>query len=368
MTGTITTTTAKPLRIRPERSRSTVSVRAALDEHSRQFWSAYVARHPFGTPFHDPKWCSAVQAVFEHRPLHRLAYRGDDLVGVLPMMEVRSFLVGRLLVSVPYATYGGILADDDQARSALAEEAMTLVDNRHARSLDVRSQSAEIPQWEHDTRYARFARMLPRSVGELDAFLPRKARAAARQAVAREGLSVAHDVDALGDVWRLYARSMRRLGSINYPYTFFDELVQRFGDDAWVTLVLRDRTLVAGLLSLVHRETVYPYFLGVDERCRATGATNLIYRAVMQRAIERGLQRFDFGRTRYANKGPFEFKRNQGFEPVTLGYQRYIPAGGKPFDLTPANPRFQIARRAWRYLPLSLTTRAGAWLAKSIPG
>jgi hypothetical protein len=106
----------------------------------------------------------------------------------------------------------------------------------------------------------------------------------------------------------------------------------------------------------------------VDERIRCTGATNLLYLAVMERAVECGLRWFDFGRSRRDNAGPYAFKQNQGFEPRILGYQRYVPPGCRAPDLTPGNPRFGLARRVWPRLPLVLTSRVGAWLSRSIPG
>ena len=161
---------------------------------------------------------------------------------------------------------------------------------------------------------------------------------------------------------------MRRLASLSYPFRFFRELLERLGENAWVTTVWRGRRPIAGLLSFVHRDTVMPYFVGVDERVSCTGTANLLYAAVMERAVGCGLRRFDFGRTRSDNVGPCSFKRNQGFKPVTLGYQRYVPPGREPPDLTPTNPRFALARRIWPRLPLALTRVMGSWLAKSVPG
>ena len=118
-------------------------------------------------------------------------------MGILPLIEVRSLLAGRMLVSVPYGTYGGILADDEEVRDALVAEAVRLVELRGARTLDLRSAEANVPAFCRDERYAGFVRELPERPEELKAFLPRKARAAARQAREREQLTVRHDAALL---------------------------------------------------------------------------------------------------------------------------------------------------------------------------
>jgi FemAB-related protein (PEP-CTERM system-associated) len=345
-----------------------LSIRSILAEPARQAWTRYARRDPRGTLFHLPDWSDSVAAAFGHQPRHLLALRGETVVGVLPLFEVRGFLAGKLLVSTPCATFGGILADDDATRAALAAAARDLTDRLGAHALELRCETADLPDFTADLRYVNFTRELPANPEDLETFLPRKARAAARQAREREGLTVEHDSQRLPLVWELYARSMRRLASINYPYRFFRTLADRFGRDAWVTVAWRDKQPVAGLLSFVFRDTVHPYFVGVDERLRCTGAMNLIYQTVMERAVREGLRRFDFGRSRKDNAGSYRFKENQGFVPYTLGYQRYVPAGRTPPDLTPSNPRFSLARRIWPRLPLALTKPLGAWLSKTIPG
>ena len=365
ITATTTTTSNAPAR---SSAPAPPSVQTTITAPLRRAWEDYVRRAPAGTLFHLPQWCAAVEAVFPHRPKHQLAIRHGAVVGVLPLYEIRSFLAGTLLVSVPYAVYGGIVAEDDATRTALAAEARRLTDQCGARALEFRSETAVCPDLPLDERYVCFVRDLPVDLKELETFLPRKARAAARQARQREGLTVAHESDQLALTWNLYARSMRRLASINYPRRFFDELVNRFGDDAWITIVRRGTQPVAGLLSFVFRDTIYPYFVGVDERARCTGAMNLLYLAVMERAVQEGLRRFDFGRSRKDNAGSYRFKEHQGFVPRTLGYQRYLPAGCEPPDLSPSNPRWSLARRIWPRLPLGLTKPLGAWLSRAIPG
>jgi len=367
MTGT-TATTTRAVDTPPRSTAATPLIRAIKTDADFQAWSRYVERSPGGTLFHHPQWCRCVEDVFGHEPRHLAGWRDGRCVGVLPLLELRSALAGLLLVSVPYGTYGGVLADDDAAGSALLSAAFRYADRCGARSVELRSAQPADPALIDDQRYASFVKRLPLEVNALRTFLPRKARAAARQARDRDGLTARHDAALLPTVWRLYARSMRRLGSIAYPYRFFAALLESLGSRAWVTVVFRDERPVAGLLSFVFRDTVLPYFAGLDERVRCPGAANLIYLSAMERAVRSGLTQFDFGRTRRENSGPFAFKTNQGFEPRTLGYQRYVPPGRTAPDLTPSNPRFALARRVWPRLPLCVTTRVGGWLSRSIPG
>lgn len=339
-----------------------------LDPTQAVAWEDYVYDHSNGTLFHLLSWKQAVERAFGHRARYLTAWREGSLVGLFPLFEVHSVLAGRLMVSVPYATYGGILADDETIASALFERACELAGGIQARSIEMRSVRRAVPDLETRHSHVAFCRDLPESEEDVGSWLPRKARAAARRAIERYSLTTEFNPGALRTVWELYARSMRRLGSPNYPYSFFEELANAFGESCLVQLVRCEGKPVAGLLTFLYRDTVLPYFSGQDERQEIYGLNNYLYAESMRWGVQHGYRRYDFGRTRIGNNGSYDFKRFCGFQPQPLDYQVHIPAGQAEPDLSPGSPRWSAARRVWRALPLPLTRPLGAWLAKSIPG
>lgn len=342
-----------------------------LKATQESLWTAYVARHPRATLFHTLAWRDAVTTAFGHENYYLLASRNGAVSGVFPLVRVASRLAGTILVSVPYAVYGGALTDDEASRDALLRRAELIDEELGARWLDIRSAEPLHPGLPVVDRYVTFRKPLPAEPGEVLAALPRKARAAARQAGERYGLRTEFGDEHLDTVWRLYSQSMRRLASPNYPMAFFRGLIERTpGGEAGhvVQLVLRGDRPVAGLVSFTYRGTMMPYFAGCDERFEKYHPNNYMYLAAMQRGVELGCREFDFGRSRADNVGSYSFKRNQGFEPIPLGYQYFVPRGGSAPDLYPTSPKVRLARKIWPRLPLAVTRPLGAWLAKSIPG
>jgi len=338
--------------------------------------SHYVHRHPESTFFHTRLWVDAVQQTFGHDDCSLAACRDGRVVGVLPLMRVVSRLAGSLLVSVPYGVYGGVLSDDDEAAAALLDHARRLADRTRVQWMDIRSVEPAWPDLPVLLRYVTFRKQLPDDPQRVLAELPRKARAAARQARERYGLVACFEDAALSTVWSLYSQSMRRLASPNYPAAFFASLVSRtrpaepgLDQSAHLVQVVRYRGRpIAGLLSFVYRGTLVPYFAGCDERYEKYHPNNFMYLAAMEKGVQLGCRQFDFGRSRVDNAGSYNFKRFQGFEPTPLHYQYYVPRGGRRPDLYPGNPKLELARRIWPRLPLVVTRPLGAWLARSIPG
>lgn len=331
-------------------------------------WDRFVTQSPSGTFFHTTAWMHSVRRAFGHQAVYLIARRSDRWVGVLPLFCVRSLLAGTMLVSVPYAVYGGVVTQDREAAAALLEAARAEARRLGVRCIDFRSVRAAFDGMPLIGRYVTFRRELPDKPDEAQSWLPRKARAAARNARNKFGLTVRFDDDQLPEAWRLYCRSMRRLASINYPYRFFEELVEHTPSSHLVSIVHHQHRPVGGLVSFIFGDTVLPYFVGSDADAQRTGVNNYIYLTLAERAIELGCRVFDFGRSRIDNTGCYNFKRFQGFEPTPLEYQCDTQPGHCQPNLTPGNPRFGLARRIWPRLPLAVTTRLGAWVARHVPG
>jgi FemAB-related protein (PEP-CTERM system-associated) len=339
-----------------------------LDGSCEARYADYVAGRDDATFFHELGWKRAVERTFGHESWYLMAERSGGVVGVLPLFQVNSILAGRLLTSLPYATYGGVLADDGDAAHSLLTEAKAIARHIGARSIELRSICAADPSLEIDTHHVTFMKALPGRPDDVLPALPRKARAAARRAAERYSLTTEYGHALLPEIWRLYARSMRRLGSPNYPRRFFEALLAAEPDRCLCQLVRCAGRPVAGLLTLLHRDTVMPYFAGIDERRAIYGLSHYLYAESMRWGVERGFSRYDFGRSRIDNAGAYDFKRLCGFEPRPLEYQTYLPTGRSAPDLAAGSPRWVIARRLWQHLPLAVARPLGGSLARSIPG
>jgi hypothetical protein len=90
-----------------------------------------------------------------------------------------------------------------------------------------------------------------------------------------------------------------------------------------------------------------------------------MYWQVMERARERGLQLFDFGRSK-RDTGAFDFKSHWGFEPEPLCYEYFLVKAREMPNLSPTNAKYGRMIRTWQRLPLGLTQRLGPFLARHL--
>jgi hypothetical protein len=88
-----------------------------------------------------------------------------------------------------------------------------------------------------------------------------------------------------------------------------------------------------------------------------------MYWEVMERARQRGVQIFDYGRSK-RESGSFDFKANWGFEPEPLHYEYFLVRSPSMPNLSPTNPSYARAIRMWRRMPVWMTQ----WLGPRIAG
>lgn len=84
----------------------------------------------------------------------------------------------------------------------------------------------------------------------------------------------------------------------------------------------------------------------------------VLYWEAIQRAIARGLRRFDFGRSQWGSP-TFRFKEQWGAQPVPLHYQ-YVLGTAKRFPtLDDQKGSLDLATKLWKRLPLPLAALLG---------
>ncbi|MGH7461145.1 MAG: FemAB family XrtA/PEP-CTERM system-associated protein, partial [Longimicrobiales bacterium] len=88
-------------------------------------WDAFVAGRPDASVAHLYGWRRVVQRVYGHDCPYLATREGQNITGVLPLVDVRSLAFGRFLVSMPYLSAGGPIGDA-AALPALSEAAQSL--------------------------------------------------------------------------------------------------------------------------------------------------------------------------------------------------------------------------------------------------
>lgn len=332
-------------------------------------WDRYVERHRGGTFFHLFGWSDVIRTAYGYEPLYLAARRGGDIVGVLPLIDVRSPLLGRSLVSTAFTVGGGPLGDDETVVAALAQAAVSLGATRRVQYVEFRSRHDGLDGWiEKAGKYAGFKLALQGDADEQLAAIPKRRRAEIRKALAAEKtgelrLRLENDADGF---YALYARSVHGLGTPAFPKRFLGGILGAFADRTELSFVDYKGAPAAGLLSFYFKDAVLPYYVGAAASARDARAHEFLYWSLMRRAAGRGVRSFDFGRSKIGS-GAWRFKKLWGVEPEPLVYQYKLIAARAAPDVSPTNPKFAAVSGLWKRLPSGVANRLGPLLAANFP-
>lgn len=346
---------------RPDSSAG-VSV-SALAASDWDRWDAFVRSRQDGTFFHLAAWEKVLRRVFDHRTHYLLACRGGEVCGVLPLAEVRSFLFGHSLVSTPFCAYGGILAADAEAFSALETRACALAHELGVDFLEMRDRARLHPGWPCRDLYVTFRRAISPNKEENEKAIPNRQRAMIRKG-ARNGLRAEID-ETTERHYALYSKSLRNLGTPVFAKRYLDALKETFGRNCEILTVTKDGEAIASVLSFYFRDEVLPYYGGGGQQARQLAANDFMYWEVMERARQCDCRLYDYGRSKQGT-GSYNFKRYWGFEPEPLYYEYHLVRAKRVPNISPTNPRYEAFIRAWRLLPLGLSRAIGPWLARAL--
>lgn len=334
-------------------------------EQSEEAWTTYVTQHPRATGYHDWAWRAVIERAFGYEPIYISARRAGRVVGVLPTVLVDSWLFGRALISLPYLNYGGVVADDPAAEQVLFEYGVDIARRKRCQHLELRhldQRFASAPCKRH-----KVTMLLPlRGSAAMWDALDRKVRNQVRKAQKSELTYASGGAELLDQFYAVFARNMRDLGTPVYDRKWFSEILAAFPERARVHVVSLKTTPVAAGFTFETRGTVEIPWASSIRDFNALCPNHLLYWSILADAGDRGCATFDFGRST-PNEGTFKFKEQWGAQPVPLHWEYGLLDRQTLPDTGPTNPKFQLAVRAWKKLPLALATRLGPYIVRAIP-
>jgi FemAB-related protein (PEP-CTERM system-associated) len=327
---------------------------------------AFVHHAEGATPFHLPRWLKAVEIGCGQRAHMLVAEQEGGISGILPLTEMHSPLFGRALTSSGFAVAGGILSETSGATEELADAGWALAQRLSCPEIELRG--GELPRgWQiREGVYANFSKKLePDPESQLKS-IKRRHRAEIRKGLANDlTFEVGRSEHDRERHYRLYATSVRNLGTPVFPRALFDAVLDGFGEDADIAVVSHGGKAVSSVLTLYFNGHAMVYWGGGTFAARALRSNEFLYYSVMNHARDRGCHTFDFGRSKVGT-GPYSWKKNWGFEPEPLVYAGKTANGAEPRDINPNSPKYRLQVALWSKLPLPIANRLGPWIAKGL--
>ena len=188
-------------------------------------WDERLSRHPDATVFHTSAWARVLSETYAYLPTYFTFIEKDQLVGLLPFMEIRSWITGTRGVSLPFTDASAPILPDGFGFEEAMAQVIALAESRGWRTVEIRGR---VPGMEHLPASAEYlSHDLDLTGGEellFSRYRPNVQRNIRK--AEREGISVSEDKtpEGLREFYRLNCLTRREHGLPPQPIRFFEHL------------------------------------------------------------------------------------------------------------------------------------------------
>jgi serine/alanine adding enzyme len=329
-------------------------------------WDAFVASQPTASIYHRAGWTLLSREVFGHevRFLEARASTGN-LVGVLPLVRQKHFLLGTFATSIPFFNYGGALSESPEIGSALMQRAVDVAKEWRCSYAEFRDDQPREGSWLLRTDKVSMVMDLPEDFDVLSRKLGAKLRSQVKRAEREGAVARAGGPELLDAFYDVFCRNMRDLGTPTYPRRFFEAILHRFPKECLLLTVERSGRPAAAAFLLVDGTRAEIPWASCREDDKPLGFNMKLYWEVLSVLVSRGCTRFDLGRSS-ADSGTYRFKKQWGAQPLQLYWHRWEE---KARNSTPQE-QGRLMRHmvtAWQHLPLPVANFLGPFISPSLP-
>ena len=219
-------------------------------------WDEFLGAQSAGSFYHRFAWKDINEKNFGHPTFFLAALRGDQMVGIFPLVFVSSRLFGRILCSMPFVNYGGPCSADPEAMALLLDEMVTLATRLQADYTEIRTLeplAREFPTALHKVSMTLALQPNPDTLW--DAFTS-KHRTNIRR-IYKNGLHVVSGHTELLDMfYAVLAESWRQHGTPIYRRRYFADILAAFPQETRIFIAYQDKTPVAVAFNGYYGKTV----------------------------------------------------------------------------------------------------------------
>lgn len=328
-------------------------------------WNNYVEYHGQSCIYHRFEWANIFLKIYGHKPIYLLAEHKKNIISILPIIIVNSYLFGRVMISMPYFGFGGIIADNDEALSCLLKKATEIGRQCRAKYLELRQLGNGFNFLPQRPDKVLMMLDLAKTPEEQIRLLKPRLRNKVRNASKADFITqIGRDFKSF---YYVYSQNMRHLGSPCHPQELFEAILETFPKNAFTINVFKSDAPVASAIALTHKGTIEIPCISSLREWNKDWANIKLYWSIIEYACNEGFNKFSFGRSSI-NSGTYNFKERWGAKAYELPYSYLsFTSNTKSYNCSPAGIGRKAAMNIWRKLPLSVTRYLGPKILHHLP-
>lgn len=315
---------------------------AIIDPLRNHRWNRFVEKHPFGWITHLAGWKRVLDGTFPHMHGYYLALvdSAGDIKAALPVYLVDSWLTGRRLVSIPFATLCDPLVTDKDHLEPLFRAAVKLSREISVPRIEIKTLAASHLLDGENFLADRSLKHHYLKLGDD----PERIRSSFHRSCVRQRITRAENSGLrlvrgtcechLKQFYLLHRATRKRKGLPPHPYKLLKSLGRAFTGSNMVELTLccKEEETVAGIIVFKYKDRISVEYSAATPAYNELSPIHFLLWNTIKDACRSGYRILDFGQTSMRNKSLMEFKSHWGTEVSDL-----------PHFIYPNDPALRIA-------------------------
>ena len=336
----------------------------SIDPAADARWLSFLEGTPDATIFYHPAWLNALAEAYGYTRACLAVEEDGVVVGVLPLMEINSWITGKRGVCLPFSDACSPLAHSAAAGTALLEALEAERRSRSWKYAEVRgpvahARAVECAAYKHhhivlpgnaEATYARFNKK-------------RTQWSIQKSQTSRVVVEQRRDLEALDRFIWLNDLTRRKHGIPPQPKSFFHAIHRHVIDKGlgFVNIATVDGVIAAASVWLGFNKILVHKYSASDVRYLKACPNHAIVWEAIQWACANDFAVVDFGRSNIDGEGLIKFKQGWGSEESDLHYYRWGETPPKP-----AHESAHYIENVLRRMPLPVLRLAGRLMYRHV--
>ncbi len=289
-------------------------------------WNKVIIKYRNHTFFHTSQWTRLISETYGYTPVFLVIKEQGKITGLLPLMEVNSFITGKRGIGLPFSDFANPLLTDPGQFNQLLDVVKEYGSKSRWKYIEIKGAQDFLPsgtdsyvEYEHiidlngnnDELFASFGSTTKRNI---------------RKAI-NENVKVyqSQSLESVKDFYKLNSLTRQRHGLPPQPYSFFRNLYNVIlkNNSGIIFLAEFDGKIIAGAVYLhFGKKALYKYGAS-DLNYQKVRANNLVMWEAIKWYNGKGYSEFSFGKTEPENEGLRRFKNGWGVRELESHTYRF---------------------------------------------
>lgn len=336
-----------------------------IDDSMKGQWEEYVRKNPFAIAWQSCEWLDVLKKHYNFEFFPIAAFDNSEISGILPLYRLNTFFDKNILVSVPYAVAGGIVADNEDTSAALLNEAIGLYRKYNCSKIILKHYKKKIDA-DLATDDNFYNRELSLSAGVDDIWNNlHDTNKQCIEAADKHILSLEYPSGNIDLFFDLLLRHHHRMGVPCVGKKWIKSLVE--SGMYSIALLRKDNVLVAGTVVKVFKKTVsLPFTCLPSGRPEAEIFAYSLYWRLIKHFEAQGFEIFHSGRIPQ-NDQTNSYRLGWGGKKYGYYYQYYPDPGTRTEYSVKRGRKRKLFESVWKILPRFGVNMLGPHIVKHFP-